>query len=77
MNFNLKDLIEFYDSELGKISVISIQEKLHKFLDTKLTQNVLGFGYILPYLQKKDIASKINFLSIPSTNNKINITGMN
>ena len=71
MNFNLKDLIEFYDSELGKISVISIQEKLHKFLDTKLKQNVLGFGYILPYLRKKDIASKINFLSIPSTNNKI------
>ena len=71
MNFNLKDLIEFYDSELGKISVISIQEKLYKFLDTKLKQNVLGFGYILPYLRKKDIASKINFLSIPSTNNKI------
>ena len=77
MNFNLKDLIEFYDSELGKISVISIQEKLHKFLDTKLKQNVLGFGYILPYLRKKILLQKLIFYQFHQLIIKSNITGMN
>ena len=71
MNFNLDDLIKFYNSELGLNCVNIIQEKLDFLLQGNEDQEILGLGYILPYLINNRIKSRLSFLSVPSANNKI------
>ena len=71
MNFNLDDLIKFYNSELGLNCVNIIQEKLEFLLKGNEDQEILGLGYILPYLINNRIKSRLSFLSVPSANNKI------
>ncbi len=71
MNFNLDDLIKFYNSELGLNCVSIIQEKIELLLNENNDQKILGLGYVLPYLINKRIHSRVSFLSVPSANNKI------
>ena len=71
MNFNLDDLVKFYASDLGKSCVKIIQNKLNKIVIKQNNQQILGFGYLLPYILNNDLESKVNFLAIPSANNRI------